>query len=127
ASSTSSIAKTLPTQLTTTRRSPAGTEQGWKESDPRARSDNAQPHHRLPGSNSKTGSLRQESPTSASDRTRFSRTPGRAEGTTKLKGRSRNHRERRRIPTSFAPLGMHALQTNTVRQHLGLGDAPPTA
>ena len=24
-------------------------------------------------------------------------------------------------------LGMHALQTNTVRQHLGLGDAPPTA
>ncbi len=24
-------------------------------------------------------------------------------------------------------LGIHALQTNTVRQHLGLGDAPPTA
>lgn len=24
-------------------------------------------------------------------------------------------------------LGMYALQTNTVRQHLGLGDAPPTA
>src|ERR1700756_4568952 len=24
-------------------------------------------------------------------------------------------------------LGWHALQTNTVRQHLGLGDAPPTA
>ena len=24
-------------------------------------------------------------------------------------------------------LGMHALQTNTVRQHLGLSDAPPTA
>jgi hypothetical protein len=24
-------------------------------------------------------------------------------------------------------LGRHALQTNTVRQHLGLGDAPPTA
>jgi hypothetical protein len=23
--------------------------------------------------------------------------------------------------------GMHALQTNTVRQHLGLGDTPPTA
>ena len=23
-------------------------------------------------------------------------------------------------------LGMHALQTNTVRQHLGLGEAPPT-
>jgi hypothetical protein len=23
--------------------------------------------------------------------------------------------------------GMHALQTNTVRQHLGLGDAPPAA
>jgi hypothetical protein len=23
-------------------------------------------------------------------------------------------------------LGMHALQTNTVRQHLGIGDAPPT-
>jgi hypothetical protein len=64
ASSTSSIAKTLPTQLTTTGRSPAGTEQGWKESDPRAHSHNAQPHHRLPGSNSKTGSLRQEPPTS---------------------------------------------------------------
>jgi hypothetical protein len=65
--------------------SPAGTEQGWKESDPRARSDNAQPHHRLPGSNSKTGSLRQEPPTSASDCTRFSRMRGRPEGTTKLK------------------------------------------
>jgi hypothetical protein len=24
-------------------------------------------------------------------------------------------------------LGMHAVKTNTVRQHLGLGDAPPTA
>ena len=24
-------------------------------------------------------------------------------------------------------LGWHALQTNTVRQHLGLGDSPPTA
>jgi hypothetical protein len=24
-------------------------------------------------------------------------------------------------------LGRHALQTNTVRQHLGLSDAPPTA
>ena len=24
-------------------------------------------------------------------------------------------------------LGMHALKTETVRQHLGLGDAPPTA
>jgi hypothetical protein len=24
-------------------------------------------------------------------------------------------------------LGRHALQTNTVRQHLGLGEAPPTA
>jgi hypothetical protein len=24
-------------------------------------------------------------------------------------------------------LGTHALQTNTVRQHLGLADAPPTA
>jgi hypothetical protein len=24
-------------------------------------------------------------------------------------------------------LGMHALQTNTARQHLGLGDAPPPA
>jgi hypothetical protein len=24
-------------------------------------------------------------------------------------------------------LGMHALQTNTVRQHLGLSDTPPTA
>ena len=24
-------------------------------------------------------------------------------------------------------LGMHALQTNTVRQHLGLSDATPTA
>src|SRR5262249_7795493 len=90
ASSTSSITKTLPTQLTTTRRSPAGTEQGWKESDPRAHSDNAQPHHRLPGSNSKTGSLRQESPTSASHPTRFSRMRGRPEGTTKLKSLSRS-------------------------------------
>jgi len=46
-------------------------------------------HHRLRGSNSKTGSLRQGPPTSASDRTRFSRMRGRPEGTTKLKSSAR--------------------------------------
>src|SRR5262249_29452806 len=77
ASPTSSITRILPEKPITTRRSPAGTEQGWKESYPRAHGNNAQPHHRLPGSNSKTGSLRQETLSSASDRARFSRMRGR--------------------------------------------------
>jgi hypothetical protein len=31
------------------------------------------------------------------------------------------------IRIGLTRLGMHALQTNTVRQHLGLSDTPPTA
>ena len=31
------------------------------------------------------------------------------------------------VRVGLTRLGMHALQTNTVRQHLGLSDAPPTA
>jgi hypothetical protein len=73
ASSTSSIINVPPAQVITTTRSPSGTETGTKESDPRARSNNAQPHHRLPGSQSFMGSTRANgTPTSASDRTRIS-------------------------------------------------------
>jgi hypothetical protein len=32
-----------------------------------------------------------------------------------------------RAHVGLTRLGMHALATNTVRQHLGLGDAQPTA
>jgi hypothetical protein len=31
------------------------------------------------------------------------------------------------LKVGLTRLGWHALQTNTVRQHLGLGDTPPTA
>jgi hypothetical protein len=31
------------------------------------------------------------------------------------------------VVVGLTRLGVHALQTNTVRQHLGLGDAPPRA
>ncbi|ORW40746.1 hypothetical protein AWB90_22755 [Mycobacterium paraense] len=32
-----------------------------------------------------------------------------------------------RVAVGLTRLGQHALQTNTVRQHLGLGDLPPSA
>jgi hypothetical protein len=31
------------------------------------------------------------------------------------------------VHVGLTRLGIHALQTNTVRQHLGLGDVPPTS
>src|ERR1700736_2774438 len=58
ASSTSSIANTLPAYPIQRGGRPQEPNRDGRESDPRARSDNAQPHHRLPGSNSKTGSLK---------------------------------------------------------------------